>query len=40
VPRIAVIVVAGGLYVDLDVTPQANADLAAYGADIAIEDHG
>ena len=33
------IAVAGGLYVDLDVTPQANADMAAYGADIAIEDH-
>ena len=34
------IAVAGGMYVDVDITAQANDDLTAYGADIAIEDHG
>jgi predicted transcriptional regulator len=33
------IAVAGGLYVDVDVAPQGNDDLAVYGADITIEDH-
>ncbi len=34
------IAVAGGMYVDLDVSTEANTELTAFGTDIAIEDHG